>query len=182
MAFTIVLIITLTAVFILWYTGQLIVDKFYEKDNNPKELIWDFSDTYENTGLPIVALNIDGKYQYFLADSGASINMLKQSFYNELENKPILIENTEEIFTGSGAIKSEYCNVTVSHDNLVFKDEQFNIAQLNVFDANKDSYGIDIVGIVGSSMMEKYKWSIDYDKMQIIIRDGFIQNIQKESK
>lgn len=138
---------------------------------------YNFADKFERTGLPIIALKINGAYQYFLADSGASINMLKQSFYDSIENKPKLIENKDSIYTGSDAIKSEYCNFDVEYDGIMFNDERFNIAQLNVFDANRDAYGMDIVGIIGSAMMEKYKWSIDYDKMLIAIPHVNIQNI-----
>ena len=122
-----------------------------------------FKESYKRTDLPVVSLKINGKYEWFLVDSGASCNLIKQSYFDTLKNKPELIENKNGIYTGSDQIKSEYCSFDLSYKKSRFNGEIFNIAQLNVFDINKAKYGMDIVGIVGSPFFNKYKWAIDFE-------------------
>jgi len=128
-----------------------------------------FKESYKRTDLPVVSLKINGKYEWFLVDSGASCNLIKQSYFDTIKDKPKLIENKSGIYTGSDQIKSEYCSFDLSYKTTKFKGEIFNIAQLNVFDINKSKYGMDIVGIVGSPFFNKYKWAIDFERMVIWI-------------
>lgn len=128
-----------------------------------------FKEAYSRTDLPLISLKINGNYEWFLIDSGASINLLKQSYFDTIENKPELIQNDNGVFTGSTQIKSEYCSFDLSYKTTKFKNEIFNIAQLNVFDINREKYGLNIVGIVGSPFFNKYNWVVDFDNMVIWI-------------
>ena len=128
-----------------------------------------FKESYKRTDLPVVSLKINGKYEWFLVDSGASCNLIKQSYFDTIKDKPELVTNKDGIYTGSDQIKSEYCSFDLSYKTTKFKGEIFNIAQLNVFDINKSKYGMDIVGIVGSPFFNKYNWTIDFNDLVIWI-------------
>lgn len=132
---------------------------------------YSFAKAYEKTDLPFVSLMINGKYEWFLVDSGANINMIRESYFNSMTNKPKVIVNENGIYTGSDMIESKHTKLTVSYVNAIFKNETFSIAQLNVFEANRDKYGMDIIGIIGSPFMKKYNWSIDYENMVININN-----------
>lgn len=126
-----------------------------------------FKEPFEITNLPLVQLKLFGKYEWFLIDSGASINLIKQSYFDRLSKKPKLIENTNPIFTGSNEIKSEFCTLDLKYKKTEFCNEIFNVAQLNVFDFNKEIYKRDIIGIIGSPFFEKYGWDINFNEMKI---------------
>ena len=130
-----------------------------------------FAKAYERTDLPFVSLMINGKYEWFLVDSGANINMIKESYFDSMPNKPEVVVNKNGIYTGSDMIESKHAKLTVSYVNAVFKNETFSIAQLNVFEANKEKYGMNIIGIIGSPFMKKYNWSIDYENLIININN-----------
>ena len=146
----------------------LITDIKRRIDNSNKYRVC-FKEGYRRSNLPLVGLKINGKYEWFLADSGASCNLIKQSYFDTIKDKPELIEDKDGIDTGSNKIKSEYCSFDLSYKDLEFKNETFNVAQLNVFDSNRDKYKMDIVGIVGSPFFKKYQWKIDFDEMVIWI-------------
>lgn len=160
-----VIIVVLIAAFGVGYVGM---SMFHRINNQNKYKIY-FKESFKRTDLPIIGLKINGKYEWFLVDSGASCNLIKQSYFDTIKDKPELIENKEGIYTGSDQIKSEYCNFDLSYKDLEFNNETFNIAQLNVFDVNKTKYGMDIVGIVGSPFFKKYQWKIDFENMVIWI-------------
>lgn len=144
-----------------------LVKDIAKKNSNFNRHIIPFKDGYDTSNLPLVQLKLNGKYEWFLVDSGATINLIKQSYFDSLENKPETIENKEEIYTGNNSMKSLFCIMNLKYKSTKFNNEIFNIAQLNVFDFKKDEYKRDIVGIIGSPFFEKYKWTICYDKMQI---------------
>ena len=148
---------------------SFLITDIRKRINNSNKYRVCFKESYKRTDLPVISLKINGKYEWFLVDSGASCNLIKQSYFDTIKNKPKLIENKNGIYTGSDQIKSEYCNFDLSYKSTKFKDETFNIAQLNVFDINKAKYGMDIVGIVGSPFFKKYQWKIDFDEMVIWI-------------
>ena len=128
-----------------------------------------FKEAYKRTDLPVISLKINGKYEWFLVDSGASCNLIKQSYFDTIKDKPEVTENKNGIYTGSDQIKSEYCTFDLSYKKTKFNQEVFNIAQLNVFDINRSKYGMNIVGIVGSPFFNKYKWVVDFQDMVIWI-------------
>jgi len=129
-----------------------------------------FKEPFEITNLPLIQLKVFGKYEWFLVDSGASINLIKQSYFDRLNKKPKLIDNKNPIFTGSNEIKSEYCTLNLRYEKTKFNEEIFNVAQLNVFDFNKELYKRDIIGIIGSPFFEKYGWNIDFEDMKIYFK------------
>ena len=149
--------------------SYILVRKSYEKNDHSEKYEESFREAYEKSNLPLIILMINGEKQWFLADSGASINLIKQSYFNTLKKKPKTFENANQIFTGSNAIKTEYCRMSLSYEHKRFNNEIFNIAQLNVFDFKKEEYGMDVVGILGASFFEKYGWNICFDDLCIYI-------------
>lgn len=138
--------------------------------NPPKRKVTTcFKDGFDVSGLPFMELKINGKKEWFLIDSGASVNLIRQDYIDGLSKKVQLTDSTDPIFTGSDQIKSQTCVMNLSVDGLKFNKETFNVAQLNVFVANKEKYNRDVIGILGGPLFYKYGWTIDYDKMLISI-------------
>ena len=47
---------------------------------------------------------------------------------------------------------------------------KFGACDIEALDQVRDHYNINIVGIIGSKSMEKYRWSIDFDELVIWIK------------
>ena len=161
-----IIIVLLIAGFGTWFMYDDFAKRFkkiYRYDIN-------FKDNWKTCGLPLIKLKINDKLEYFLIDSGASVNMIKQSYFDLIINKPIITKDNKKLHTGSIAIKADLCNFSLSYKNAKFPDETFNIIKLETFDTLKKAYGYNIVGIIGSPFMGKYNWSMDFEDLIIWIR------------
>ena len=159
----IVLLILGMGLYFVWDDFSTRFKRLYKYDIN-------FKDNWKTCGLPLVKLKINGKLEYFLVDSGASVNMLKQSYFDSIEDNPIIIEDESLLHTGANTIKANLCTFSLSYKTAKFPNEQFNLIDLETFDVIKDAYGYNIIGIVGSPFMGKYKWSMDFSDLIIWIR------------
>lgn len=157
-------------IFLLIIVGLIFISNdIGRKNDNFNRYEICFKDEYSASGAPLIELDINGDKKWFLVDSGASISLIKKSYLDSLEGVIESVENKSVIFTGSDSIKSENCMLTTSINKKVFKDEVFCIAELNVFDYKKEDFGRDVIGIIGGPILEKYRWTICYDKMKIYI-------------
>ena len=161
-----VIIVLLIAGLGMWFMCDDFIKRFkriYKYDIN-------FRDNWKTCGLPLIKLKINGKLEFFLIDSGASVNMIKQSYFDAIIDKPVITEDKTELHTGGNAVHADLCNFSLSYKTAKFPDEIFNMIDLEAFDALKKAYGYNIVGIVGSPFLGKYKWSIDFDNLVIWIK------------
>lgn len=130
---------------------------------------FNFESYFRKCGFPIVPLKIDNKMCFFLVDTGSSLNLIKKTFIDELSEDIEIIENQNQIHTAAGIVQSQLINFNIEYKSRKYKQEEFNIAELNVFEYHKDYYGYNIVGIIGSPFMKKYNWIINFDKMNIYL-------------
>ena len=163
--------VLLIGIYAYGFIATFDVKQWWNSFKNPpkKKFITCFKDGFEVSGLPLMQVKINGKNEWFLIDSGASVNLIRQDYIDGLSKKIELTDSTDPIFTGSNQIKSQTCVMNLGVDKLKFNKETFNVAQLNVFIANKERYQRDVIGILGGPLFHKYGWTIDYDKMTISI-------------
>lgn len=156
-------------VFLMVIAGTwFIIGDIAKKNSNFNRHVIPFRGLYDKSGLPLMQLKINGKYEWFLIDSGASANMIKDSFIDSMSKKPEIIGG-REVYNVSESIKSKVYSITTKYKMTKFGNESFNSAQLNAFDFKAEEWGVNVVGIIGSPFFEKYGWTICFKTMNIYV-------------
>lgn len=146
-----------------------------KKDTNLFQDTISFKDTYlkGNTELPILQLRVEGRICNLLLDTGANINILNESVFNEVNvnNKIELIKPKESIVVGSGPV--DYLGTGVlnfSHQKIKFSDN-FDIMNMdNAFNQIHKDTGVLIDGILGNNFFKTNQWSLDFDKLVVWVK------------
>ena len=143
----------------------LIID-IRNRINNSNKYRVCFKKGFKKCGLPLIKLKINGKLEWFLLDTGANDNYLKESYFNTIENKPIALSESKTNDSNNEMTVNNYL-FDLSYNKSVFKDEQFSVTTLNTF--NELFRGYDIVGIIGSPFFSKYRFQFDFDQLVVWI-------------
>ena len=125
-----------------------------------------FKKGFKKCGLPLIKLKINGKLEWFLLDTGANANYLKESYFNGIEVQPKSIGKTTANDSNNELNVNDY-EFDLSYNRSLFSSEKFSVTTLNTF--NDLFHGYNIVGIIGSPFFEKNKWAFDFDSLVIWI-------------
>ena len=134
--------------------------------NNSNKYRVCFKKGFKKCGLPLIKLKINGKLEWFLLDTGANANYLKESYFNEIEVKPRMISLTESRDSNNKLKTSDYV-FSLSYNKANLGEEKFSVTTLNTF--NEPFHGYNIVGIIGSPFFERNKWSFDFENLVVWI-------------
>lgn len=134
--------------------------------NNSNKYRVCFKKGFKKCGLPLIKLKINGKLEWFLLDTGANANYLKESYFNEIEVKPKMISLTESRDSNNKLKTSDYA-FSLSYNKANLGEEKFSVTTLNTF--NEPFHGYNIVGIIGSPFFERNKWSFDFENLVVWI-------------
>ena len=134
--------------------------------NNSNKYRVCFKKGFKKCGLPLIKLKINGKLEWFLLDTGANANYLKESYFNEIEVKPRMISLTESRDSNNKLKTSDYA-FSLSYNKANLGEEKFSVTTLNTF--NEPFHGYNIVGIIGSPFFERNKWSFDFENLVVWI-------------
>lgn len=155
---------------------QIIIRIPFKKNKNnfsyttKNHYVESFQNSFNRCGFPIIQLKINNKFKYFLVDTGASVNMIRDDYFKEIKHIfPEYSDNNSSLSSVSKDIQCKKANIDLKYKDLEFNNEEFLISQLNTFKINKDYYGVDIVGIIGSPLMNKYNWTISFKSLFIYI-------------
>lgn len=132
-----------------------------------KGQIMEFKSSMDLAGLPIITFH-QGKNKYnFLIDSGSS---------NTFINSSVPIEHSElkgrgQFFGSSGHLE----DVEVFDVCLYYRDHKyeyiFRAANLDAaFTELKNTWGVQVHGIIGCDFMNKFKYCIDFKENVVYIR------------
>ena len=113
--------------------------------------------------IPIVEGKINGKRAYFIIDTGASISLLNESEASHFGFGSYSSTNQSLVgFSGSAAINEAY-NCRVEFGSMIIHGVTFKARCLNDFTAAiRQHEGVNISGIIGSDVFNKYQITIDY--------------------
>ena len=134
--------------------------------NNSNKYRVCFKKGFKKCGLPLIKLKINGKLEWFLLDTGANANYLKESYFNEIEVKPKMISLTESRDSNNKLKTSDYA-FSLSYNKANLGEEKFSVTTLNTF--NEPFHGYNIIGIIGSPFFERNKWSFDFENLVVWI-------------
>lgn len=134
--------------------------------NNSNKYRVCFKKGFKKCGLPLIKLKINGKLEWFLLDTGANSNVLKESYFNSLEEKPEILGEQKHNNTDN-EIQSLVIELDLSYNKVKFGLEKFNIIKLGTFENTWNGY--NIVGIIGSPFFERNKWAFDFENLVVWI-------------
>lgn len=123
-----------------------------------------FRESMDLTGLPVITFN-QGKTKFnFLFDTGATNSVINASVLDKI--KYTEIEGVQcEVYGMEGNVqKVGFVNIDLTRD-LKFTDEFQVVDMSSAFDQVKKETGVTIVGILGNTFFQKYKYIIDYEQM-----------------
>jgi predicted aspartyl protease len=154
-------LIVLVAIFVIATVINGIED--YHTRNSLVRL--SFTDNMGRLNLPVVSLTNNGQSFNFLIDTGATLSVIDSNALDKLAYTKV-----ETIGSAYGVdgniIPVEYARIELNHENTKFVDE-FQIMRVNGFDNIKKSDKIEIVGILGSTFLKRYDFTINYKDLII---------------
>lgn len=119
-----------------------------------------FTDNMGRLNLPIVSLTNNGKSFNFLIDTGATLSVIDNSALKKLDYKKVDVTGSAYGVDGN-IISVEYARIELKHDKVTFIDE-FQIMRVDAFENIKESDKIEIVGILGSTFLKRYNFTVDF--------------------
>ena len=123
-----------------------------------------FRESMDLTGLPVITFNQGKTKLNFLFDTGATDSVINSSVLDKI--KYTEIEGIQcEVYGMEGNVqKVGFVNIDLTRD-LKFSDEFQVVDMSSAFDQVKKETGVTIVGILGNTFFQKYKYIIDYEQM-----------------
>jgi hypothetical protein len=117
-------------------------------------------------GEVIVEVEIDGKKEKFMFDTGAS------TYIDAKLAKRLTYKKMGKVRTKDVNGKWKYPTL-VRLDKITVSNTPFTkiLAEINNFDNFNKASGLDLAGILGSNMMNKGVWRIDYGKSTLTFSD-----------
>lgn len=126
---------------------------------------WSFTDSMGRLKLPVVSLTNNGQSFNFLIDTGATLSLVDSNALDKLAYTKM--ETTGNAYGVDGnIIPVEYARIELNHKKTKFVDE-FQIMRVDAFDNIKESNKIEIVGILGSTFLKRYDFTINYKDLII---------------
>jgi hypothetical protein len=118
--------------------------------------------------IPVIEGTLNGKRAFFIIDTGASVSLLDESVSDHFGFKVICRINHQVEGLGGSARLSQAFNYRVQLGTLNIKNIQFHTKNMSDFVAViRESENIDIAGIIGSDVFDRYKIAIDYRRNTI---------------
>lgn len=151
---------------ILGFAMSFIIEDVRRRLRNSNKYKVCFKKGFKKCGLPLIKLKINGKLEWFLLDTGANANYLKQSYFDTIELKPEMIGLTKSNDSNNELQTSDY-KFSLSYNKADLGEEKFSVTTLMTF--NEPFQGYNIVGIIGSPFFERNRWSFDFENLVVWI-------------
>ena len=127
----------------------------------------EFNTDFNNHRVPVVKLSFEGQKYNFLIDTGADVNLMNKSVFNEITKGNVEVLTNGLIQTASSEVKSEKANLSFKYINKQFT-EDFVLFDLDTAFKNMlADKKIQLHGVLGSEFFKKHRWSVDFDNMVI---------------
>ena len=122
---------------------------------------------------PIIKTSLNGKTAYFLADTGSDITVLHSKDASRYEFLPLTASNQslEAVgFTGSRHTVYKAKDVQLVIGSTPIKALYKTYDLTGVVQSLNNRVNIKVAGIIGSDVMKRYGFIIDYQKQTIAIK------------
>lgn len=141
----------------------------YNSHNRTNKL--SFKGSIDSLTIPIVTLFNNGKAFNFVVDTGANYSVINAE-YLKLFDAKIIKGITGKVYGIDGNQQDVYyARIQLSQytDNFVEEFQIFDIQSM--CDNLKEENGVEIVGILGSSFFQRYKFIIDFNELNMYRND-----------
>ena len=120
--------------------------------------------TTNDSNLLFAEVEIGGKKEYMLLDTGANVSVID---YNRSKEIGLVTMDSDTDFVGIGG--SNFMKDVVNIRTIKIKGNQFNISLKasnlsNVINTIKNGSGVEIIGILGSDFFSEHKVVFDYNR------------------
>jgi hypothetical protein len=124
---------------------------------------------FKTVGLiPIVEGKINGKRAWFIIDTGASVSILNRSNARHFGFKCFDSYSVSVVGFGGESKMNEAFNCKVEFGPLLLKNISFRARHMNdLTDVIRQHENIEIAGIIGADVFNRYKIAIDFKKSTI---------------
>ncbi|CAN5307951.1 hypothetical protein BH23BAC1_BH23BAC1_24190 [soil metagenome] len=122
---------------------------------------------------PIVEGTINGKVAYFLLDTGSDLTILNRKDSEKYNFKVVLREYGRQKVASFGGIQSDILNtynIDLKLGSQLIDTEIHSYDLSPVIESLKIKTNIKISGIIGSNIMKKYGFMIDYTNAEVGIK------------
>ena len=122
--------------------------------------------------VPIVTLFNNGKAFDFVVDTGANYSVINAE-YLKLFDAKVIKGITGQVYGIDGNPQDVYyARIQLSQCNDTFIEE-FQVFDIqSMCDNLKEDHGINIVGVLGSSFFQRYKFIIDFNELNMYKHDS----------
>ena len=136
-----------------------IVNTFFSK----KEYEMSFGEALDLTGLPIVTFTQGEHKLNFLLDSGANKSVINSDHLKALRHAPTGEKCTVFGMEGN-SVETYFTTIPFTYKNRSYTEE-FQVVDLNsAINQVKVESGVNFIGIIGNSFLQKYKYVLDFDE------------------
>lgn len=136
-----------------------IVNAFFSK----KEYKISFGEALDLTGLPIVTFTQGEHKLNFLLDSGANKSVINSDHLKALRHTPTGEKCTVFGMEGN-SVETYFTTIPFTYKNRSYTEE-FQVVDLNsAINQVKVESGVNFIGIIGNSFLQKYKYVLDFDE------------------
>lgn len=129
-----------------------------------------------NTGLPLIAVEMEGNNLCFLVDTGATLNLLDKRVYEHLNKNKVQESKPVDSITNFGIdgveTKAPRVEQIFKFENGLFKTKFTIFDTSTAFNKVEEESGIQIHGIIGNEFLLENEWILDYQKLAIYNQDS----------
>lgn len=122
---------------------------------------------------PIIKTNLNGKTAYFLVDTGSDITVLHSKNADRFDFQPLMASSQQVEamgFTGSRhtIYKAKDVDLVIGSTPIKALYKTYDLT--GVVQSLNNRVNVKIAGIIGSDVMKRYGFIIDYQKQTIAIK------------
>ena len=134
--------------------------------DNKTRVKMSIKESLDLVGLPIVTFYQGHNKFNFLLDTGANNSVINESALEYMEHNILDTVGTLSGLDGK-PIEVQYANIHLNYNDTTY-DTEFQITNMNdAFENIKAESGIKLVGIIGNTFFQKYKYILDFDKLAV---------------
>ena len=152
------ILLFLWVAFILAF-GAFVIRKYF---SNSSSYIFQ---EYEKSDLPFITIDVNGKQLNMIADSGASVSIIRRDSIEDIPVEPSTRKVNLSALTSEG-LDSEVVTIPFTINGKEIKSD---FVVYNSHDiAGFSRHGIRIDGILGVEFFKKTKGKVDFEKQSVI--------------
>lgn len=136
-----------------------LVNCFFSRKNSEMS----FGEALDLTGLPIVTFTQGEHKLNFLLDSGANKSVINSDHLKALRHTPTG-EKCAVFGMEGNSVETYFTTILFTYKNRSYTEE-FQVVDLNsAINQVKAESGVNFIGIIGNSFLQKYKYVLDFDE------------------